>query len=42
VLRATFEAEEQTYRDLTARCERLAREPAQLELLDLPVLRMPP
>jgi hypothetical protein len=41
-VRATFEAEERTYRDLTARCERLANRPAQPELLDLPVLRMPP
>jgi hypothetical protein len=41
-IRARFEAEERTYRGLTARCERLAREPTQLELLDLPVLRQPP
>jgi hypothetical protein len=41
-IRERFEAEERTYRDLTARCERLARQPAQPELLDLPVLRQPP
>jgi hypothetical protein len=40
-IRARFEDEERTYRDLTERCERLARQPAQLDLLDLPVLRQP-
>jgi hypothetical protein len=41
-VRGLFEDEERIYRDLTERCERLAREPAQPDLLELPVLRMPP
>jgi hypothetical protein len=41
-VRELFEDEERIYLDLMLRCERLATQPAQPDLLDLPVLRMPP
>jgi hypothetical protein len=41
-IRANFERTEKSYRDLAARCERLAREPEAAAAPALPVFRQPP
>jgi hypothetical protein len=41
-IRASFERTERSYRELAAKCERLAREPEASSALELPVLRQPP